>query len=284
MATAVPYLPPYAVRAGIRRPKGRTDRGQTELTGCPPFQGEPLTTWKLRYKASSMQNVDYIVILPAPCIAGLLAYAHSYSLRLYSLCTPTPSSLASKLLFVVPLSPAHHVIGRESPPHLSRCSRHVVRAHTTATTPAFTRAGQVWRCRTLLRERRAYTCAHLEGMLYSLSTLYTNRDMMYISTVFCHRKPPRRARYLFICHIVVVFVVAPLFLPYTKDISTVPTRLERNRNTTPGFRARMSGNGRKRRIAPRMLQDARLLLHVRAHITFRPPTGDRRAVRVCAAS
>ena len=46
----------------------------------------------------------------------------------------------------------------------------------------------------------------------------------------------------------------------------------------------MSGNGRKRRIAPRMLQDARLSLHVRAHITFRPPAGDRRPVRIRAAS
>jgi hypothetical protein len=116
-------------------------------------------------------------------------------------------------------------------------------------------------------------------------TRYTNHLMMYISTVFCHRKPHRRARCLSICHIVVVFVVAPLLLPHTKDTTTtVPTRLNRNRDTTPSFRARMSGNGRKRRVAPRMLQNARLPLHVRAHAAFRPPTGDRRAVRVCAAS
>ena len=107
--------------------------------------------------------------------------------------------------------------------------------------------------------------------------------MMYASTVFCHRKPPRRGRCLSIYHNDVVFVVKPLLLPYTKDTTTaVPARLDRN--TTPSFRARMFGNRRKRRIAPRMLQDARPPLHVRAHITFRPPTGDRRAICVCAAS
>ena len=105
--------------------------------------------------------------------------------------------------------------------------------------------------------------------------------IMHISTVFCHRKPLRGARCLCICYIVVVFVVAPL-LAYTEDTTTVPTRLDRN--TTPSFCARLSGNGRERRIAPRMLQDAWLSLHVRAHITFRPQIGDRRAVRICAAS
>jgi hypothetical protein len=101
--------------------------------------------------------------------------------------------------------------------------------------------------------------------------------------VLCHRKPLRGARCLSICHIVVVFVfVALLLLPYTNDTTTVPTCLACN--TTPSFRARMSGNGRKRRAAPRMLQVARLSLHVRAHITFRPPTGDRRTVRIRAAS
>jgi hypothetical protein len=169
----------------------------------------------------------------------------------------TPSSLGSTLLFVS-LSPAHHVIGRESSPHPSRCSRRVVRAHTTATTPALTRTCQVWRCRTLIRERRAYTCARLEGMLYS--SLCTKRAMTYISTVFCHRKPHRRARCLSICHTVVVFVVAPILLPYTEDITSVLTRLDRN--TTPSFRARMFSNGGKRRIAPRMLQDARVFFHV----------------------
>lgn len=160
----------------------------------------------------------------------------------------------------------------------------MVRAHTTATTPALTRTGQVWRCRTLIRERRAYTRAHLEG-IYSSLCPPNDTLMMYISTVFCYRKPLRRARCLSICHIVVVFVVAPLFLPYAKDTTTtVPARLDRNRDTTPSFRARMFGNGRKRRIAPRMLQDPWLFLHVRAHITFRPPTGDRRALRICAAS
>jgi hypothetical protein len=115
------------------------------------------------------------------------------------------------------------------------------------------------------------------------STRYTNHVMMHISTVFCHRKPHRRARCLSIRHIVVIFVIiTPLLLPYTENTSTVPTRLARN--TTSSLRARMSGNGRKRSVAPRVLQDARLSFHVRAHITFRPSTGDKRAVRIRAAS
>ena len=87
-----------------------------------------------------------------------------------------------------------------------------------------------------------------------------------------------------ICHTLVVFVVAPLLLPHTKDTTTtIPTRLDRDRVTTPSFRAGMFSNGGKRRIAPRMLQDARLSLHVRTYATFRPPTGDKRAVRIRAA-
>ena len=84
---------------------------------------------------------------------------------------------------------------------------------------------------------------------------------MYISTVFRHSKPLRRARCLSISHILVVFIVAPLPLAYTEDTATVSTHLNRN-NTTPSFRARVSGNGRERRIAPCMLQDARRSLHV----------------------
>ncbi len=68
-------------------------------------------------------------------------------------------------LFFISLLPPHYVIGRESSPRPSRCSRRVVRAHTAATTPALTGTGQVGRCRTLIWERRAYACAHLEGMI-----------------------------------------------------------------------------------------------------------------------
>ena len=147
----------------------RMDRGPRSLPDDPPSLS-PLTAWKLRYKASSMRDVDSIVILPAPCIAYLLQLPAC--LRTLVFASPlypcAPSPIARNLLFLfVSLSPAHHVIGRESSPHPSRCSRRVVRAHSTATTPALTRTGQAWRCRTLIRERRAHTCAHLEGMLYS---------------------------------------------------------------------------------------------------------------------
>jgi hypothetical protein len=103
-------------------------------------------------------------------------------------------------------------------------------------------------------------------------------------TVFSHRKPHRRARCLSIRHIDVdvVVVVAPLLLLYTKDSSIASTRLDPI--TTPSLRDRVSGDGRKWCIAPCMLPDARLALHVRAHIAIGPPTGDRGAVRFCEAS
>ncbi len=103
-------------------------------------------------------------------------------------------------------------------------------------------------------------------------------------TVFSHRKPLRRARCLSIRHIDVdvVIVVAPLLLPYTEDSSTASTGLDPI--TTPSLRDRVSGDGRKWCIAPCMLPDARLALHVRAYIAIGPPTGDGRAVRICAAS
>ena len=85
--------------------------------------------------------------------------------------------------------------------------------------------------------------------------------MINISTVFRYSKSLRRARCLSICHILVVFVVAPLLIAYAEDTATVSTHLDHN-NTTPSFRARVSGNGRERSITPRMLQDARRSLHV----------------------
>ena len=103
---------------------------------------------------------------------------------------------------------------------------------------------------------------------------------MYVCIVYSHRKPPRRARGLCIFHIFVVFVVAHLLLPHT-DV-TPTTCLDPD--TTSSFCARMSDDGCQRRIAPRVLQDARLPLYVRAHVAFGPSTRDRRAVFVCAAS
>ena len=171
------------------------------------------------------------------------------------LCTPSPTSI--RLI----LSPTHHVISRESSPHPSRCSWRVVCAYTTPTTPALTRTGQVWRCRALIRERCTHTCACLEGMIYSPLCPPHDTLIMSSSTVFCHRKSHRRARWLSTCHIIVVFIIiSPLLLPYSKATTTVPTCF--TCNTTPTFRARMSGNGREWCIAPRMLQDARLSLHL----------------------
>ncbi len=134
-----------------------------------PVQGEPLTAWKLRYKASSMRDVDTIVILPAPCISSCLPARTRIRFVLISLHSIVARSIPVRL--VIPHSP-----------HPSRCSRRVACAHTTATTPALTRTGQVWRCRTLIRERRAYTCAHLEGMLYKLPVHGSCHDV-YIYSV-----------------------------------------------------------------------------------------------------
>ena len=165
MATAVPYLPPLCHLSRESRDPGMrpTDRGPRSLPDVPRSRG-PLTAWKLRYKASSMRDVDSIVIHPTPCIACLSA------LTRIRFVFKVLHSIVARLKPIIPiasLSPAHHVIvGRESSPHPSRCSRRVVRAHTTATTPALTRAGQVWRRRTFIRERRAHTCTHMEGMLY----------------------------------------------------------------------------------------------------------------------
>ena len=80
---ALPTPPRRERRAGFRRPMRQTESWATELTGCPPVPREPLTTWKLRYKASSMRSVETIIILPTPCPA-LHCIACSYSLRLYS--------------------------------------------------------------------------------------------------------------------------------------------------------------------------------------------------------
>lgn len=154
---------------------------------------------------------------------------------------------------------ARHVIGRESPPHPSRCSRRVVRAYPTPTTPAHSGTSQVWGCRTLIRERSAHTCARLEGMLQQTPRLH--RELMYVCSVFSHRKPARRACRLYICYIVVVFVVAPLLLPHTDYTTTISTRPDYP-DTTLSFRARMLDDGRERRVAPCMLPDAWLPIHV----------------------
>jgi hypothetical protein len=99
-------------------------------------------------------------------------------------------------------------------------------------------------------------------MLYfDARTPLLHDELMYVCTVFCHREPPRRADCLCIRHIFVVFVVAPLLLPHTDDIATASTRPD-HPDTTPNFRARVSDDGRERRIASRVLQDAWLPLYV----------------------
>ncbi len=75
--------------------------------------------------------------------------------------------------------------------------------------------------------------------------------MTYVSIVFCRRQPLCRAHCLSICHIVVIFIVERFLLPYTEDPTTTSTRLDPN--TTPSFRARVSGDCRKWRIASRVL-------------------------------
>lgn len=141
-------------------------------------------------KLTVWRNVEPIVILPAPYIVCLPALRALVSLRLY--CT--------LLSHIVSLSPAHHVIGRESCPHPSRFSRRLVRAHTTSTTPVLTRAGQVRRSRTLIRERRAYTCAHLEGMLYcSLSPRCANH-YAYINSVLSSQASSRSSLLVYLLY------------------------------------------------------------------------------------
>ena len=61
-------------------------------------------------------------------------------------------------------------------------------------------------------------------------------------SVLCYCKPPRRACCLCICHIGVVFVVAPLLLPHINVILTASTCLDPD--TTPSFRARVYDDGR----------------------------------------
>jgi hypothetical protein len=108
---AVPYPPPplchqsrACVRAGIRRPKRRTAIVGHGAYRMSPVPREPLTTWKLRYKASSMRNVDSIVILPAlrRALLALLAYAHSYSLPLYS-----PTTLKPIIRLIIARAPCY---------------------------------------------------------------------------------------------------------------------------------------------------------------------------------
>lgn len=156
-----------------------------------PVQGSPSLLGSCDIKVPVWRNVE--LHCHSPCAAHCLLACLSRSLV-----------FASSLLHsIVSLSPAHHVIGRESSPHPSRFSRRVVRAHTTATTPVLTRTGQIWRCRTLIRERRAYSCARLEGMLYSsLCPRYTNhyaymnsvlslqaswRSSLHVYLLYCRR-------------------------------------------------------------------------------------------------
>jgi hypothetical protein len=71
------------------------------------------------------------------------------------------------------------------------------------------------------------------------------------------------------------------FLRAPKYLSLLPhTRISAARDV----RARVSDDGRERRVAVGMLQDAWLALHIRAHPARGPPTRDERAVCVRAPS
>jgi len=97
--------------------------------------------------------------------------------------------------------------------------------------------------------------------------------------VFRNCQPPRRAIHLCICPGVVfaIFTTAPLLLdPYIHDASTIATHLD----TARGVRARVPDDSRKWRTTLRVLQDARLALHIRAHTALRPLARDARAIFV----
>ena len=104
-----------------------------------------------------------------------------------------------------------------------------------------------------------------------------------IFAVFCNCQPPRRALSLRIRRGVVfaIFATAPLLLnPHIHDATTISTHL----GTARGVRARMPDNSRKWRATPVVLQDARLALHIRAHIALGPPARDARAIFIRTAS
>ena len=145
------------------------DLWPTELTGCLHHIREPLTAWKLRYKTSSERNVAYP---HHPCRA-LLAVAPL---------TTAPHRRLKPIL--VSILPTRHVIGRQSSSHSGRYSGRVVRAYPTPTTPVHPGTGQVGGCRTLVRERRAHTRAHLEGMLYR--ALWSSSMARIVYTVYSH--------------------------------------------------------------------------------------------------
>jgi hypothetical protein len=97
--------------------------------------------------------------------------------------------------------------------------------------------------------------------------------------VFGHREPARRARSLYTSRdLLAQPPQTPPRIPPRTQIPLARTSAAR------GVRARVSCDGRERRVAVGMLQDAWLALHIRAHVARRPPTRDERAVCVRAPS
>ena len=118
----------------------------------------------------------------------------------------------------------------------------MVCADSTSTSTRRPGACQIWRHRTLIWERRTRTRFPLEGVSH-----FPGLDVPRLTPprlVFSHREPRRRDRSLF-----------------TPRGLSAATRISAAR----GVRARMSYDGRKRRIAMVMLQDAWLALYVRGH-------------------
>lgn len=100
-----------------------------------------------------------------------------------------------------------------------------------------------------------------------------------IVAVFRNCQPPRRAHRLRIRRGVffAIFATAPpLFTLHTRGATTIHT----HHDTACGVRARVPDNSREWHATPGVLQNARLPLHVRAHVALGPSARDARALFV----
>ncbi|KAH9031431.1 hypothetical protein EDB83DRAFT_1844231 [Lactarius deliciosus] len=194
--------------------------------------------------------------LLACLLATRLSYFSSSCIRLLLDPLPTVHALHSR---------AHktHVVTRENPPASSRNSRRMVCAHSTSAPTRRPRARQICGRRALIWQCRPSTCLCLE--------------------VLCHREPPRRARRMCIPRDLLA-PPPPTSLLFPPHVEAPPAITAHISSTARDIRAGMPVDGRERRAAFGMLQDAGLALHVRAHPARGPPARDERAVRIRAPS
>ena len=111
------------------------------------------------------------------------------------------------------------------------------------------------------------------------STTPVRNGVPNIVAVFRNCQPPRRALRLHIHRGVffTFFATAPPLLTLRIDgTTTIHTHLD----TARGVRARVPDNSREWHATPGVLQNARLTLHVRAHVALGPSARDARALFV----